>query len=364
MMLLPFASLVHKHSGLMRLLPQNLAVKVFSSGRLRFMQQYYKSTVKTVFKADNKWKRTLWGFNFPVPLMNSAGMFKYGEGYDVVYAQGAGGYIGGTSTFNPREGNTIQDVKLPFITLPESNVSINSLGLPNLGDDELSKKSITYNKFIPLGWSLMRSPDYEEQQGLENLVKSLWKYHDNHQIDFLEINESCPNIKVSAGNINARLEYIANNFLRMRKRHLPVVIKLSNDTTINVLKNILDTLFKFGYDGINLGNTSTDYPQARLRIAKPELKLFDSYTANFAGGMGGNILKHKSFNLCEAAVKYRNEVNPGYEFHIIRSGGIECLADIMDSDTIGVSLNQWYTGYFTNYINLGNQVYKEFFNGH
>lgn len=44
----------------------------------------------------------MWGIKFRNSLYNSAGMFKNGEGYDLVSKIGAGAYLGGTSTHNPR----------------------------------------------------------------------------------------------------------------------------------------------------------------------------------------------------------------------------------------------------------------------
>jgi dihydroorotate dehydrogenase len=354
------AKLAHKFNPIIKLLPKSLQVLLHSSARLKFMDEFVKNTGAS-FVPDSKWQRTLWGLKFQSPLMNSAGMFKNGDGYDVVISQGAGGYIGGTSTYNPRTGNIKHGIKLPFITLPNSHVSINTLGLPNLGDEILSKKVITNNKTSPIGWSLMRSPDYEEHIGLENLIKSLWMYHDNPQIDFIEINESCPNISVNSENITNRLVYIAEHFLSKRTRHLPVVVKLSTDTGIEVLKQILDVLFQKRYDGVNLGNTSTNYSYTRQYISPTELAIYDYYTKNFSGGIGGISLRDKSFILCDEAIKYREFIKPDYEFHVIRSGGVFGLDNIKASDAIGISMNQWYTGYFTNYLQNGGEVYKREF---
>ena len=142
---------------------------------------------------------------------------------------------------------------------------------------------------------------------------------------------------------------------------MPVIVKLSTDTGNDVLKQILDVLFAKGYDGINLGNTSTDYALTRKNIQPNELDLYDYYTSNFAGGIGGASLRDKSLNLCHNAIEYQKTINPDYEFHVIRSGGVFDLEDIIASDAIGVSMNQWYTGYFSNYINHGNEVYKKVF---
>jgi len=121
----------------------------------------------------------------------------------------------------------------------------------------------------------------------------------------------------------------------------------------------MDTLFKHGYDGINLGNTSTDYAQARVRVAM-RIKTIWLLYRKFAGGVGGNGLKSKSLFLCEEAVKYRGLVKPGYEFHIIRSGGVDCLADISDSIQ-SVFYESMVHRIFTNYLKHGNKVYQELF---
>jgi dihydroorotate dehydrogenase len=364
------------------------------------MQSFYEHEIQQiVFNFSEKWQRSLWGLKFRLPLMNSAGMFKNGEGYNIVANQGAGGYIGGTSTGNPRTGNIKHGITHPFISLPKSHATLNYLGLPNQGDEVLAKKIITPHKVdgCPIGWSVMRSPDYEIAeklylkcskfevfdkrrnlqivnkernqkaqmmtiQSIDKLIQSLWLYHDNQHIDFIEINESCPNIKVDAGDITKRLYYIAENFLTKRTRKLPVILKLSNDLSLHNLPKLLDVVFECKFDGINLGNTSTDYIDARKSILdQKEQQFFDYFISNFGGGLGGDLLKTKSLALCAAAVNYREIVKPNYEFHIIRTGGINRIQDILDSNNAGITLNQWYTGYFDNYITHGDKLYSKLF---
>jgi hypothetical protein len=47
------------------------------------------------------------------------------------------------------------------------------------------------------------------------------------------------------------------------------------------------------------------------------------------------------------------------EFHVIRTGGIESKQDLEDSERAGISLNQWFTGYFENFARYGHNVYKQ-----
>jgi len=307
---------------------------------------------------------TLWGIKFRNKVCNSAGMFKSGEGYDICANLGAGAYIGGTSTYNPRVGNTKEKIHLPFMRLTKSKMTLNYLGLPNLGDEVLSKKVFTTRKVegCPIGWSVMKSPDYSKEEAEEKLIKSLFLYQNNPQVDFMEINVSCPNIKKSSVGILDSLNYISEEFLKKRMRHFPIIIKLSNDVTEECLTDILKSLVDLGYDGVNIGNTSTDYSTIINEIHSDEKKVFNTFTSTFNGGIGGKPLKSRSYQLCKFANEYLKTLKVKQEFHVIRTGGIDCHNDLIESDSVGVSLNQWQTGFFFNYIEHGNNVYKNILN--
>ena len=344
-------------------LPAPWQIRLASWGRQQFMYNFNQHHPKESLTPHPKHTISMWGIEFRAPLSNSAGMFKNGEGYDTVAALGAGAYIGGTSTTNARAGNLKNGIALPFISLYNSKSAINFLGLPNLGDQVLAQINITTNKIknCPIGWSVMRSPDYNESEGLAKLIESLWMYHNHPQIDFIEINESCPNIKIGGGSIIPRLQIIAREFLDKRTRKLPVVVKLSTDLTLDGLAPILEELIRLKFDGINLGNTSIDYANIKPQLNSKDIQTFDYFTQNFGGGVSGLPLKNKSLQLCAEAADLLNKFKPNHEFHIIRSGGIDSLADIEESRAHGTSFNQWYTGFFNNYARDGDQVYRKLF---
>jgi dihydroorotate dehydrogenase len=345
--------------------PLDFTIALNSIGRKIYEKKFYDiQPKKTHFNPGQEFSRTMWGLNFRLPLSNAAGSFKNGDGYDLVAKLGAGAYIGGTSTFNPRNGNIRDGLHLPFVKLPKSRTSINFLGLPNLGDEVLSKKIYTKNKIdgCPIGWSVMRSPDYSLEESQEKLVRSLFLYQNNPLVDFMEINESCPNVKQSnTSNIFARLDNISEEFLKKRKRHLPVLVKLSTDVSESCLIEILKEMVRLGFDGINLGNTSTNYENILENISDQDKKLFQYFTTKYGGGVGGRALKNKSIQLCKVAKRELNKLNLNREFHIIRTGGVENPQDVIESEESGVSLNQWHTGFFYNYLNHGNNVYKFLF---
>lgn len=313
-------------------------------------------------KIDTKDLETyLWGIKFRNKICNSAGMFKNGDGYDLSARLGAGAYIGGTSTYNPRPGNIKNNIHLPFVRLPKSKMTLNFLGLPNLGDEVLSKKVFTNNKIdgCPIGWSVMRSPDFKPEEAEEKLIKSLFLYQANPQIDFLEVNVSCPNVKKSSQGILASLRYISDEFLNKRTRHLPVVVKLSHDITEDSLKEVLKSLVDMGFDGVNLGNTSTDFSNYSSEVHEEEKSIYKTFVDTFNGGIGGKALKSKSLKLCRFASEELKKMKLKNEFHIIRTGGIDSPEDLSESTLAGVSFNQWQTGFFFKYLEDGEEVYKK-----
>ncbi len=346
-------------------LPSSLAVSRYSSGRLGFLAKLKEEVPPETYLPPEGLARELWGIRFRAPLMNAAGMFKNGECYELVARQGAGAYLGGTGTWNPRRGNNYKEIYLPFVPYPRSHSASNWLGLPNEGDEINSQRATKLERIVdtPIGWSIMGSSDFQGEEKLKYLVEGM-KLYDKAGVDFLEINESCPNTadgRPQDDDTTKSLIYVKEHFLEQRTRRLPVMVKFSTDTDVEQLPSLLDLLFSLGYDGVNFGNTSTAYTKRRDKIDPKERKLFDFFTQSFGGGVSGRPLLESSLELASRAVEYTRVGPPSQEFHVIRTGGIETWRDIEDSERIGISLNQWYTGYFENFSKHGHDVYKQLF---
>lgn len=345
-------------------LPPYFVISRYSQGRIKYIKKLNEEKLPEIYHPPENFQRKLWGITFRSLIMNAAGMFKNGEWYEHSYRQGAGAYLGGTSTINFRSGNNGQGILQPFVPYPKSHSSSNFLGLPNDGDFINSHRLEQFNRFesFPIGWSLSVASNLHKFDYLKLFIASL-KIFANAGVDFIEINESCPNISHKNDKINLeyRLNYIKENFLDQRTRNLPAIIKFSNDTKVEQIPEILDLLFKLGYDGVNFGNTSTNYLEVRKKIHRSERKLFDFFTQTFGGGISGRPLKEKSLDLCSRAVEYAKAEAPSQEFHVIRTGGIESMKDIRESEKAGISLNQWFTGYWENIAKYGHNIYREFF---
>ena len=355
---------------IMQILGPEESVKFYSQKRKDFVYLFNRMKIDKAYvpiPEDRKnLERKLWNITFRGPLMNSAGMSKNGELFNLFLRQGAAGFLGGTTTAKRRKGETANEVNQPFISLPYSGVAINKLALPNDGDEmaysNIVKMIEETKRFpCPIGWSdALDDGIANEQKQMEKLVSGMKIYEE--MVDFLELDVSCPNINgFSYGKAEKTLQYVGENFLNSRKRKIPVVPKFSLDVEKKDVPKILDALFKLGYDGINFGNTSTNYDFYREKIDSREKSFFDYFIKSFQGGISGKPLKERSLELCARAVEYKNAGKPNNEFHVIRTGGIENASDLIESDKAGISMNQFFTGYFPLLAVYGNDAFKKIY---
>ena len=295
-------------------------------------------------------------------------MFKSGNGYEMTARQGAGAFLIGTITHNKRYGNIKNNILHPFAAYPNSLAASNWMGLPNDGINNIIEKIERINKKekCPIGVSIASSTDFPEKEGLKFLIED-FQLLENTQTDFVELNESCPNVNqcktdpsdILDNHLIYRLEKISSMFLKNRNRNLPVILKFSNDTSTEQIEAIVNLCIELGFDGINFGNTSIDYLYCSDFIIQEERQLYEYFISEFGGGISGSPLKEKSLNLCETATTFLKTKSLNKEFHIIRTGGIFSKEDLRKSMDIGVSLNQWFTGYFHNFGLFGHKVYEK-----
>ena len=354
-----------------------LKTKIYSAGRKKFLEIMKDEKIDFRVVSPKNLERILWGIKFPSPIMNAAGMFKNGECYELMARQGAGGYLGGTSTFESIIGNEKNGIKTPFVKLSKSGAALNWLGLPNDGigfwknDFQKYELEIKISEMVkvkkmygcPVGWSVAINGENVYGLGTAGILLRVLK---NAGVDFIEINRSCPNTKRD----EAEMSYVLGNIMKesyvkmengKSKKIVPLIVKFSNDAKIKQVPKLIDTLIEFKFDGVNFGNTSTGHSLHRNSINENEKKLFDYFTSEFGGGISGIPLKKNSLKLCEAATEYVQKIKLNSEFHVIRTGGIENAQDLIDSNNAGVSLNQWFTGYWENFRKYENKVYEKIY---
>lgn len=353
---------------LIRLMPTDLAIGLYSKGRVDFLQRFVTTPPHREITIPPSLARTLWGITFRLPIFNAAGMFKNGDAYDVVGKQGAGGYLAGTTTGRPRPGNDRYGVRQPFAPYPRSGAASNWLGLPNVGHRRVAERlrDLPRRAGCPVGVSLSAdpAPDIEATAKLDALLQGLRLYREA-AVDFVEINESCPNTEgehtAQLDGLRQRLTVIAEEFLSLGapgRERPPVVVKMSCDTALGDVDALVEMLLELGFDGINLGNTSVAYDRHRESLAASERRLFDRFRQRFGGGLSGRPLKDDSLRLGAQAVERAQSLGASNDFHVWRTGGVETAADIRRSLDAGIALCQWYTGYFEHFGRYGHRLYE------
>ncbi|MDC1068377.1 hypothetical protein OAQ99_04385 [Candidatus Kapabacteria bacterium] len=310
----------------------------------------------------------LWDIKFNLPIFNAAGMFKHAESYYTVAKQGAGAWLSGTSTGLARAGNFKDGILHPFLPFPKSESAINWMGLPNQGHLSNAKRISKINKIAncPIGASLSYDSGIDNLEAMDLMIEGLIAFS-KAGVDFIEINESCPNVEEGHSLSNdsldpsliQRIETLNDRYLKTTTNKIPVIIKLSNDTDPELIQPVIDLLINNNFAGINLGNTSSKYQQRRELFNEKEAKQLDYFSSKFGGGISGNPVKNDSFNLSALAARYVDKKHLQTEFNIIRTGGITNAADINASRKENVKLFQWYTGYFSNFSKFGHNLYNE-----
>lgn len=350
-------------------LPPGLAVRLYSQNRRWFLARW-SAERPAPRPVPPELSRTLWGLPFRAPLGNAAGLFKNGSGIDLAVRQGAGFYLTGTTTDTPRSGYQPEwGPCQPFAPYPRSGAASNRLGLPNDGHEAVAGRlgaALATGRLpaaFPVGASVAADPGADDEEAVAGLVRGLRAY-DEAGVQFLEINESCPNTgeeTLGGSALGRRLERIEDEFLARRARPLPVLVKLSVDTAPEQVPELVDLVVGSGFDGLVFGNTSTAYDHVRQAIEEPERPLFDRFVREFGGGVSGRPLRAAALGLVTLAARHLAAHPPGREFHLVRVGGVETAADVAGSLAAGASLCQWYTGLFDAFGRSGHDLYARLY---
>ncbi len=348
-----------------RLTPSELdrtaTVEKYTNWRLDFLSDLSQSEPPQVVPPE-RLEQTLWGIRFRAPLLNAAGLLKKGECYRTMYLQGAGAYLSGSTTWNPRKGNVKNGINSPWTPYLNSGTASNWMGMPGEGDAVVAERlqRLVREDGFPIGASVSPSPDLSGDEQVERLIDGLALYEASG-VDFFEIPASSPNATETSSPEEAMygfLQKVQQGFLDSRvEKYTPVVVKFSTDTKPEQVGGIVDMLLELGFDGVNFGNSSKNYELHATEIAGADKELFKHFVDTFGGALTGRVLKKSSLALVQAASKHLKSCTPEREFHIIRTGGVEGAADVTASLAAGASLVQWHTAYYEQYARHGHALY-------
>ncbi|MBP3329455.1 MAG: dihydroorotate dehydrogenase [Clostridia bacterium] len=260
-------------------------------------------------------KVNLSGVELDNPIIPASGTFGFGYEFAELYDINILGSLSfkGT-TLEPRFGNPT-----PRIAETENGM-INSVGLQNPGvekviSEELPKLRACFNKPIMANISGFSIDEYRA---------SCEKIDKEDQVEFIEVNVSCPNVHNGGMSFGTSPESAAAVTKAVKEvTTKPVFIKLSPNVTD--IASIAKACEEAGADGISLINT--------LLGMKIDLKTKKPVIANKMGGFSGNAI-------FPVAVRMVYQVYEAVNIPIIGMGGVSKAEDVIELMLAGATAVQ------------------------
>lgn len=270
---------------------------------------------------DLNMKVNIAGVEFKNPVTVASGTFGSGEEYSEFVDLNALGAVttkGVAST--PWEGN-------PTPRVAETHGGmLNAVGLQNPGVDVFAKRDIPFLRKFDTK-IIVNVCGHSEEEYLD-CVKRLA----DEDVDMLEINISCPNVKeggIAFGTDPKAVEDITRKVKEVAKQ--PVIMKLSPNVTDIV--EMAKAAERGGADALSLINTITGM---KIDIEKQDFVL-----ANKTGGLSGPAIH-------PVAVRMVYQVANAVELPIIGMGGIATAEDAIEMILAGATMVSVGTANFYN----------------
>lgn len=275
------------------------------------------------------------GVNFPNPVTTASGTFGSGLEYSEFVNLDKLGAVTTKGVANvPWPGN-------PTPRIAETHGGmLNAIGLQNPGIDTLIARDLPYlherNARIIVNVCGRSKEDYMEV--VERLA--------DEDVDMLEINISCPNVKaggIAFGQKPEMAEDITRAVKAVAKQ--PVVMKLSpNVTDITEMAKAVEA---GGADGVSLINTLTGM---KIDVARKTFAI-----ANQTGGMSGPCVK-------PVAVRMVYQVANAVSIPVLGMGGIQNTEDALEflmagATMVAVGTANFFNPYATSEIIDGLETY-------
>ncbi len=274
------------------------------------------------------------------PVLTASGTFGYGEEFkDLIDLSKLGAIVTKTVTLSPCQGNPMPR------TIETSGGLLNSIGLQNQGIDEFIKHKIPFLSGLPT--KIIVSIAGETAGGFKKLTEILDR---QSAVDAIELNISCPNIKLPAVRHTSRGKNLKPKTYELRQlisqdpRATFKIVKAARKATKKTLitklsPNVTDIVeisqaaCEAGSDALSLINTvyamSID-----LARRKPHL-------AGVVGGLSGPAIK-------PIAVYMVYQVAQRIKLPIVGMGGIMTASDALEFIIAGAAAVAVGTANFVN----------------
>jgi len=275
----------------------------------------------------------VFGITFRNPVGLSAGFDKAIEMPKIMRNVGFGWMTGGSVTWGDYEGNE----GAWFHRLPKSKSLVVNAGLPSEGTPVVIERVRKYDTKLfsdfPLNVSVAKTnstTSVGDEAGIKDYCKSLEAFDDLRQVNFLEINISCPN--AFGGEPFTSSEQLDKLLAAVDKLYLakPVIVKMPINLPIEEFDVLLDVIATHSVAGVAIGNLLKDRKLAKLQDPLPD---------SVKGNLSGKPNKEITTELIRRTYK-----KFGKELAIIGMGGVMSAEDAYEKIKAGASLVALITG--------------------
>ncbi|HRD46023.1 MAG TPA: quinone-dependent dihydroorotate dehydrogenase [Caulobacter sp.] len=269
---------------------------------------------------------SLAGLDLPSPVGLAAGFDKNAEAPDAMLRAGFGFVECGTVTPLPQAGNP----RPRLFRLTEDRAVINRMGFNNAGLEAFADRLATRPRRGVVGANIGANKDADDRIGdyVTGLTR-LWGL-----ADYFTVNISSPNTPgLRALQTKAALEDLLGRLAEARAalkapHATPIFLKVAPDLEDGEVETIIDSVARFGLQGIIVSNTTVSRPGSLRDRRKAE-----------AGGLSGPPLMSLS---TEVLARF-HAANDRHRLTLIGAGGIATGADALAKIRAGASAVQFYS---------------------
>jgi len=270
----------------------------------------------------NRLQTKFLGVNFKNPIVTSSGCFGFGLEYrDYFDPNVLGGIVVKGLTMEPRDGNYGTRIA------ETPGGMLNCVGLENPGIDYFETHILKDMKEAGITTNIIANINGKTVEEYIEIAKRVEKIK---EVDIIELNISCPNVKDGGMAFGANPEVAGRVTREVRKvTTKPLIVKLSpNVTDIAYIAKIVE---ENGADALSLINTLLGMA-IDLKTKKPLL-------GNTFGGLSGPAVK-------PVALRMVYQVYQAVNIPIVGMGGISNTEDALEFIMAGASMVSLGTGIF------------------
>lgn len=272
----------------------------------------------------NRLETKFLGVDFKNPIVTSSGCFGFGLEYrDYFDPNVLGGIVVKGLTMEPRDGNYGTRIA------ETPGGMLNCVGLENPGIDYFETHILKDMKEAGITTNIIANINGKT---VEEYIEITKRVEQIKEVDIIELNISCPNVKDGGMAFGANPEVAGRVTREVRKvTTKPLVVKLSpNVTDIAYIAKVVE---ENGADAVSLINTLLGMV-IDLKTKKPLL-------GNTFGGFSGPAVK-------PVALRMVYQVYKAVNIPIVGMGGISSTEDALEFIMAGASMVSLGTGIFFN----------------